>query len=107
MSVFSGATVFSVGTVIRDHTGSFLKSKNLAHPSPSSVFEAECIGMREALSWVMNRGERNVIVETDSILTISTIHGKNENMLEVVHTNDQHKVMLRSLSEVCVTHVQN
>lgn len=79
--------------VIRDHNEAFLEGKNLDLSCPSTVFEAESIDMREALSWVMIRRERRVIVETYSLFTVATIHGKNENMLEVGHIIDQCKMM--------------
>lgn len=52
-SIFTGKDDFSVGMVLRDHSGSFISGKVLMLPVPASVFEGETIGVREALSWIM------------------------------------------------------
>lgn len=49
-----GATKFSVGMVIRDSEGSFVEGRSMTLPRPASIYEAECIGVREALSWLMS-----------------------------------------------------
>lgn len=104
-SVFPGALVFSVGMVIRDHKGVFLEGRNLSLPCPSSLVEAECIGVREALSWVMIRQEKRVVVETDSLLTVAAIQSAKRNMLKVGHVVDQCKAMLEVLSKISVIHI--
>lgn len=93
-SVFPGADTFSIGMVIRDCTGVFLEGKTLTLQAPSTVLEAESIGVREALSWVKARGDRNVIVETDSQLTVDALYGKHKYLLEVGHVIEQCKEML-------------
>lgn len=57
-------------------------------PCPSTVLEAESIGVREALSWVMDRGDKNVIVESDSLLTVNTVGNKHNYLLEVGYIID-------------------
>lgn len=42
-------------------------------PCPSSVLDAECIGVREAQSWLMSYQNHNVVIETDSLLTIRVL----------------------------------
>uniref|UniRef100_A0A161XYN6 Uncharacterized protein n=2 Tax=Daucus carota subsp. sativus TaxID=79200 RepID=A0A161XYN6_DAUCS len=42
-----GAATFSVGMVIRDHKGSFVEGRSMTLPRPVTVFEAECIGVRD------------------------------------------------------------
>lgn len=41
VSVFQGAETFSIGMVLRNHTGMFIEGMNLG---PDSVFEAEAMG---------------------------------------------------------------
>lgn len=103
---FPNAEAFTVGMVIRDYTGAFIEGKNLSLPSPSTVFEAESIGIREALSWMMARQDRRVIVETDSLLTVYAIHGKSDNLFEVGHIVEHCRAMLQSTTEVRVTHIR-
>lgn len=57
----------------------------------TSMFEVECIGMKKALSWVLNQGNNKTPVETDSMLTVEAINGQRKNMLEVGHVIDQCK----------------
>ncbi|KAL8133784.1 hypothetical protein AgCh_009015 [Apium graveolens] len=53
--------------------------------SKDLIFEAEIVGIREALTWLKDQQFYlgRVIVETDSMLTISAIMGEGENNLEV------------------------
>lgn len=43
----------------------------MAFLGPSSIFEAESIRVKEALSWVISRGVKRVMVELDSMLTVA------------------------------------
>ncbi|KAL8134407.1 hypothetical protein AgCh_009436 [Apium graveolens] len=95
-SVYPQADSFSIGMVLRDHTGLFLEAKVLTLPCPNTVFEAECIGVGEALSWVIQRGEDNVILESDSLLTVNAVR-KKEYLIEVGH---------RSLQEASELHTR-
>lgn len=63
--VFKGAEYFSIGMVLRDHHDTFLERKILCLSGPASVFEAEAIGFRKALSWLMTRHTSGVIIESD------------------------------------------
>lgn len=51
-SVFPGEESFTVGMVLRDHGGTFIAGQTLRLQAPDSVFEAEVIGVREALFWI-------------------------------------------------------
>lgn len=67
-SVFPNSQQFNVGMVMRDCQGTFLMGRNVCLPMVESVFEAESVGVREALSWIKNQQllEDQVVVETDS-----------------------------------------
>lgn len=49
------------------------------------MFEAEAVGVREALSWIYDQNLQNVdvVVESDSQVTVTAIHNKQINYLEV------------------------
>lgn len=49
-SFFTGEESFTVGMVLRDHGGNFIAGRTLKLQAPNSVFEAEAIGVKEALS---------------------------------------------------------
>lgn len=53
-SFFPEATSFTIGMVIRDHEGKFIEGRTMFLTRPDTVFEAECIRVREALSWIMS-----------------------------------------------------
>lgn len=74
-SLVQGAESFSVGMVSRDHQGSFVAGRTMTLPMVDSVFEAETIGVKEALSWLgdMQVGWDKVQVETDSMLAANAI----------------------------------
>lgn len=52
-SVFPQEETFSIGMVRRDHVGTFIETKVMSSPRPDSILEAESIGVKEALSWVI------------------------------------------------------
>lgn len=99
-------STFSIGMVIRDHEGVFVEGRVMKLARPSSVFEAECIGVREALSWLQSYREWRVVVETDSLLTAGALGTECNNLLEVGHVVDQCKTLLHGLPGVCITHVR-
>ncbi|XP_074368461.1 uncharacterized protein LOC141708634 [Apium graveolens] len=92
--------------VLRDGSGEFIEGRKLALPYPATVLEAESMGVREALSWVMSRQERRVIVETDSLLTVRAVLGKQEYALEIGHVIEHCKLLLQLLPEVSVSFVR-
>lgn len=92
--------------VVRDHTGLFLEVKVLYLPCLATVFEVECIGVRETLSWVIQRGEVNVIFESDSLLTVNAVQGKKEYLVEVVHVVDHCKRLLHTIPGSKIIHIR-
>ncbi|XP_074364363.1 uncharacterized protein LOC141705221 [Apium graveolens] len=84
-AIQEGSESFSIGMVIRDHTGTFIEGKVMSFPSPESVFAAEAIGMREALSWIADKGLHKVTFESDSLLTVKALQNREDNQLEVGH----------------------
>lgn len=74
-SVFPNAQFFSVGMVMRDHLGSFVACKVGSFPMVDTVFEAELVGVKEALSWIKGGQYSNapVQLETDSLLSVKAI----------------------------------
>lgn len=54
-SVFLGAPTFRIGMVMRDHRGNFVVGKTMCLSAVDTIFEAEALGLREALSWIENQ----------------------------------------------------
>ena len=84
-SLFPGESSFSIGMVLRNSDGIFIAGKTLRLQIPDSVFKAEAIGFREALSWLedQNLQGAKVVIESDSQLTLRAIHKGDVNYLEV------------------------
>ena len=48
-STYACSNSFSIGTILRDHNGLFLKRKTMKFPGKVQVFEAEAVGVYEAM----------------------------------------------------------
>ena len=107
-SVFPGANQFNIGMVLRNHAGEFITAKNQNFAGEVSVFEAEAVGVREALSWLkdMQRQEDEVIIESDSQLTVRAIHTNNLNYLEIGEVIESCKQLLRSFCRVSLVFIR-
>lgn len=105
-SVFSQAENFKIGMVIRDHNGEFVEAKILSLSCPSTVLEAESIGVKEALAWVMQRGDSNVVLETDSLLTVKAILSNKKYLLEVGHVIEHCRMLVNVVPGFSVNHVR-
>ena len=69
---------FSLGMVLRNHNGEFMAERNMCMLSVATVFEAEAIATKEALSWIKMNQLHNyrIEVETDSMLVVNGIKSK-------------------------------
>lgn len=61
--------------VLRDHTGKFLAGGTTSFEAAATAFEAEAVGVREALSWIkhMHLESRKIVLETGSLLVVNEI----------------------------------
>ena len=57
--------------------------------------EAECIGVKEALSWIMKQSGQRVTLESDSLLVCRALMSGTMNLLEVGHILEQCRLILR------------
>lgn len=87
-SFYPGHESFSVGMVLRDQEGTFLEGKCISLPQPATVMEAECIGVREALSWIIEQSENKVTLESDLLLVCRALMGGTMNLLKVGHIQE-------------------
>lgn len=72
--MFSGASLFSLGLVLRNASGSFIWVRVVRVEGCIFVFEVEIFWVLESLSWIVNEYHQPVIVETDSMHTIQALH---------------------------------
>ncbi|XP_074378629.1 uncharacterized protein LOC141720175 [Apium graveolens] len=80
VKVNTDATVFQdgsvgVGCVMRDSQGAFLGARCCRKMGAWSPREAEAIGMKEALSWVIARKNQCCIMESDSRMLVQACNG--------------------------------
>lgn len=99
---------FSVG-MMRNHRGEFLLGKNLSREKPDSAFEAEALGVREALSWIKEQRlqNHNILLESDSLLVVSGVNSLEMNLLEVGEVLEHCKILLRELTATSLHFVRN
>ena len=107
-SMFPGTNIFSIGMLIRYHQGSFLRERTLRLPAPTSVFEAEAIGVMEVLSW-MAMNQLNGVgmqVETDSLLTEHAINLQTLNVLEMGDVIKECYMKRKNMTRITVTFIR-
>lgn len=105
-SFFPGQASFSIGTVLRNQEGVFVAGKCMSMPRPATVLEVESIGVREALSWLMEVAYRSVTVETDSLLVVRALKSGSVNLLEVESVFKHCRLLLGDLPQVTLDHVR-
>lgn len=73
-AVFLNGTI-GVGAVIRDDHGRFVGARGLKIAGAWKPREAEAIGLREALSWIIACGYMHCVFETNSYLLVDACNG--------------------------------
>lgn len=83
-SVHTGQYHFSVGMVVRDHMGQYVRGKTMRFEHGASVLEAELVGIVEALKWIEEASlTMPITLESDSLLSINAIKKNSSNLLEM------------------------
>lgn len=77
-AVFSDGSI-GIGGVIRDSQGQFLGARSRRIRGAWQPREAEAIGLKEALSWVIDQGYSHCIFETDSAPLAAACNGSPGN----------------------------
>lgn len=95
-SVYEGADSFSIGIVVRNHQGLFVRGKVCRFAGCATVFEAELVGILEALKWSAVFNEQKIYVESDSLLSVQAIRNNMQNLLEEGLLIDQCRSILSS-----------
>ena len=105
-SVFDGENHFSIGMVLRDHQGHFVRGRVCKSAGCVSVFEAELVGILEALIWSSTLPGYTVAVESDSQLCVKAIYSDLHNHLEAGNLVEHCRILLRSQVGVSVGFVK-
>lgn len=104
--IAEGSNCFTIGMLLRDHTGFFLEGRTMKLNRTVSVMEAETTGIEEALLWITSRNITNICIESDSLLAVQAINGTGEFHSEVGHSINICRSILASRSDICVQHVR-
>lgn len=110
-AIFEETNCYSFAWVVRNQEGSLVEARSKCLKGSPSPKLAKVMGTREALSWVMNKNQRNVVIESDclqmvlaSFLCLSYLGG----MIQHCHTllvnlsskNMMYKFVKRSANKV-------
>lgn len=105
-SVFKGESSFSIGMVLRDDHGHFVKGKNMCFSGEVTVMEAEARAVQEAISWIEELRLHGVSIESDAQLVVKAINDHSEYYLEVGHTLESCKMKLKNRPDLSLCHVK-
>lgn len=72
-SVFGGEMSFTLGMVLHDDHGQFVRGKNMKIQGSVTVMEAEARGVHEALNWIEELNVQKVSIESDSELVVKAV----------------------------------
>ena len=91
---------YSVGMAVRDHERKFVAGKVMKIGGKVSVLEADTVGVLEALSWSKEFSNNPVIIETDSMLTVSAVKRNTMHYLELGSIFQQCRGILAERSDL-------
>lgn len=108
-SFITSSATFQIGMVLRNHQGTFLAGRNLCPRSPTSVFEAEAIGVLEGLSWIKMQQLQNhkIELESDSLMVVQGLYKEVVNLLEVVEVLEQCRNICNKLVKTSIHFFRN
>lgn len=102
-SVYPGADSFSVGMVLRDCKGQFLRGKVMKLPGCVPVEEAEMTAIYEALVWSKEfPDQQQITVESDSLICVNAINKAKKNYLEMGDLTEQCREVCRTRNGISV-----
>ncbi|XP_074352905.1 uncharacterized protein LOC141692062 [Apium graveolens] len=107
-NIVPGSSSFAIGMILRDHSGQYLRGKVMKFEREVYVFEAEMVGIEDALSWILVKTEGKVCIESDSLLALAVqaVNEGSSNQFEIGHTIQACRLTLAARSNVSVQHVR-
>lgn len=105
-SVFEGEDSFTIGMVLRNHQGHFIKGKTMRLAGRVSVLEAESSAILEGLMWSQEFRANYIIIESDSKLSVDAIGKPGDNRLELGNIMKQYRDIIRSRCGLSVDFVR-
>ncbi|KAM7525060.1 hypothetical protein LguiA_014962 [Lonicera macranthoides] len=85
------------GGIIRDSSGNFVAAIQGSFAGRFSPLLAEAVGLREVLSWIKDRNEGPIVVESDSKFVVDALHHTKDDSSSLGIVLDDCKALLRDL----------
>ncbi|KAL6520326.1 hypothetical protein OROMI_032506 [Orobanche minor] len=82
VATFPEINAYGVGMILGNHVGEMLAFKHLQITGMVDAREGEIKAIREALRWMMDRGETRVQLETDCLEVVNNLHSDKEDVTE-------------------------
>lgn len=92
--------------VIRNYKGEFIAGKTVKIVGEVSVFEAEVRGLLEAFLWLQSLDLQNVVVESDSLLSVNAVKNEVKYVFEVGPMLEECQSILKARSNISVSIVK-
>lgn len=86
--------------VARDATCELLQARTVRTQGLFSSEMAEIMGIKEAVSWMKQRGWRHVVIESDCLVTVQAVGSKIRMISPFVHLVEDCRTMLFDLNTV-------
>ena len=98
-AIFSDSNKYSYSLVARDHKGELVEARSSCKQGNIDPVLAEAMGVREALSWVKNKGWYEAVVETDCLAVIQAIRCSSITLSYYGRVLEECKELLSQLKE--------
>lgn len=105
-SVFEHSEEFSVGMIVRNHQGTFIRGKTMRFSGRVQALEAELVGILEAIRWSVEFQGNTICIESDSLCSVQAIRGQDHNQLEAGLLIDQCRDFLRNREWVSLSFIK-
>lgn len=87
-SILDGGSLFTLGMVVRDYQGRFIKGKNMTVIGMTTMMEAEVRGVHEGIYLNEEMGLQHIIIKSDSELVVHGVNKGTTYYLNVDHILD-------------------
>ncbi|KAL8091728.1 hypothetical protein AgCh_034114 [Apium graveolens] len=96
-AIFSDPNRYSYFLVVRDHEGALVEAKSSCKQGTIDPVLAEAMGVREALSWVKDKGWHGAEVEMDCLVVVPAIRCSSATLSYLGRILEECKMLLSQL----------
>lgn len=102
----NGGTGFTIGMLIRNDQGQFVRGKSICFQESVSVLEAEARGIQLAIEWIEEMGLQHIDIENDSEMVVKAVKNGDYYYSEIGHVLDFCSSNIRSRQDLSIYHVK-